>query len=242
METPEYELLAQRGIASAPVKARNLPLVSESSASPEVTKLYDQFRSRFGLPQVPGILQCFATHPPLLEHMMAMSETLLFSDGALTRRQKEMIATFVSSTNHCDYCSDCHGFFYRVHGGSIKSLVALLACDPHAGTFTKAEHALLEFVSAVNRGGESVTPTAVQDLRNHGWTDLQIAEAIHLTALFATFNRVVNAFGLPSRELLADASLLNGPDSSKSSTGPRLVASRNVCRSGAQRLDSGDQS
>jgi AhpD family alkylhydroperoxidase len=158
METPEYELLAQRPVAAVPVEARNLPLVSESSAPLEVSRLYAQFRSRFGLPQVPGILQCFATHPPLLEHMMAMSETLLFPDGALTRRQKEMIATFVSSTNHCNYCSDSHGFFYRVHGGSIKSLVALLACDPQSGIFTKAEHALLEFVAAVNRGGESVTP------------------------------------------------------------------------------------
>ena len=241
MDTPEYELLAQRPVASAPVEARNLPLVSESSAPLEVSRLYAEFRSRFGLPQVPGILQCFATHPPLLEHMMAMSETLLFSDGALTRRQKEMIATFVSSTNRCDYCSDSHGFFYRVHGGSIKSLVALLACDPQSGTFAKAEHALLEFVAAVNRGGETVTPTGVQNLRNHGWTDLQIAEAIHLTALFATFNRVVNAFGLPSRELLADRSLLDTQDSSKATIGPRLVASRDVRHSGTICHDSGDQ-
>jgi len=173
--------------------------------------------------------------------MMAMSETLLFSDGALTRRQKEMIATFVSSTNHCDYCSDSHGFFYRVHGGSIKSLVALLACDPQSGIFTKAEHALLEFVAAVNRGGESVTPKWVQNLRNHGWTDVQIAEAIHLTALFATFNRVVNAFGLPSRELLADRSLLDAQDSPKATIGPRLVASREARCSGEQGQDSGDQ-
>jgi hypothetical protein len=34
------------------------------------------------------------------------------------------------------------------------------------------------------------------------WTDLQIAEAIHVTALFAAFNRIVNSFGLPSQELL----------------------------------------
>jgi uncharacterized peroxidase-related enzyme len=166
----------------------------------------------------------FATHPPLLEHMMAMSETLLFSDGALTRRQKEMIATFVSSTNHCDYCSDSHGFFFRVHGGSIKSLVALLACDLPAGNFKNAERTLLQFVAEVNEGAENVSPADVQTLRDYGWTDLQIAEAIHLTALFATFNRVVSAFGLPSRQLLADTRLMNGPGSSKAGTGPRLVA------------------
>jgi hypothetical protein len=48
----------------------------------------------------------------------------------------------------------------------------------------------------------------VQRMRDHGWSDLQLAETIHLTALFATFNRVVNAFGLPAQALLADTSLL----------------------------------
>jgi len=32
---------------------------------------------------------------------------------------------------------------------------------------------------------------------------LQIAEAVHLAALFSTFNRVANAFGLKSQGLLA---------------------------------------
>ncbi len=30
----------------------------------------------------------------------------------------------------------------------------------------------------------------------HGWTDPQIAEGIYITALFAFFNRVADAFGL----------------------------------------------
>jgi hypothetical protein len=29
-----------------------------------------------------------------------------------------------------------------------------------------------------------------------GWTDQQIAEAVYITALFAFFNRVADAFGL----------------------------------------------
>lgn len=33
-------------------------------------------------------------------------------------------------------------------------------------------------------------------LRGLGWTDPQIAEAVYITALFAFFNRVADAFGL----------------------------------------------
>jgi alkylhydroperoxidase family enzyme len=36
-----------------------------------------------------------------------------------------------------------------------------------------------------------------------GWTELQVAEAVHIASLFATFNRVANAFGLQSKGLLA---------------------------------------
>jgi uncharacterized peroxidase-related enzyme len=208
MDTPEYELLAQRPGTPGKVEARNLPVVYEEDASPEVARLYAEFRVRFGRPEVPGILKCFATHPPLLEHMMALSESLLFADGALTRRQKEMIATFVSSSNHCAYCADSHGFFFRVHGGSSESLHALLECDLRTGSLTPGERTLLSFAAAVNRGGEEIRPADVQRMRDHGWSDLQLAETIHLTALFATFNRVVNAFGLPAQALLSDASLL----------------------------------
>jgi uncharacterized peroxidase-related enzyme len=207
MNTPEYKLLAGRPQPEHGMQAANLPLIAEDEASPEVAKLYAQFRSRFGRSHVPGILQCFATHPPLLEHMMALSESLLFSDGALNRRQKEMIATFISSDNRCAYCADSHGFFLRVHHGSQELLDALLTCNLDTDALTAAERALLEFAGQVNRAVENVGPQTMQSLREHGWTNLQLAETIHLTSLFATFNRVVTAFGLPSQGLLADANL-----------------------------------
>jgi alkylhydroperoxidase family enzyme len=43
---------------------------------------------------------------------------------------------------------------------------------------------------------------ATSNLRIAGWSDLRIAETIHVNALFACFNRVASAFGLPSREQL----------------------------------------
>ena len=47
----------------------------------------------------------------------------------------------------------------------------------------------------------TLTPGAMADddippLRAAGWTDDQIAEGVYITALFAFFNRVADAFGL----------------------------------------------
>ena len=42
----------------------------------------------------------------------------------------------------------------------------------------------------------------VQKLRDHGWTEDQIAEAVYVTAMFAFFNRVADAFGVPPQDYL----------------------------------------
>ena len=55
-------------------------------------------------------------------------------------------------------------------------------------------------------------PAGIRDddvarLRQAGWSDQQIAEAVYITALFAFFNRVADAFGLedPNYEAMLEA-------------------------------------
>jgi alkylhydroperoxidase family enzyme len=42
----------------------------------------------------------------------------------------------------------------------------------------------------------------VQKLRDLGWTEPQIAEAVYITAMFAFFNRVADAFGIAPQNYL----------------------------------------
>ena len=39
-------------------------------------------------------------------------------------------------------------------------------------------------------------------LRDHGWSEDQIAEAVYIIAMFAFFNRVADAFGIPPQHYL----------------------------------------
>jgi alkylhydroperoxidase family enzyme len=59
-----------------------------------------------------------------------------------------------------------------------------------------AERALLEYVTRVTEAAYRTTDEDVQKLRGHGWTEPQIAEAVYITAMFAFFNRVADAFGI----------------------------------------------
>lgn len=201
MSTLEYEQPAQRK-DSQPIQAGNLSIVDEDSAPQEVKRLYQRFREVFGRQQVPGILQCFATHLPLLEHMMGLAESMLFTDGALGRQNKELISAFVSATNQCAYCADSHAFSFRVHGGDADTLNAVLARNLDSQAITPEQRTMLQFAKKITETSEAIRPADMEAMRVAGWTDLQIAETIHITALFSSFNRVVNAFGLPSQELL----------------------------------------
>ena len=69
----------------------------------------------------------------------------------------------------------------------------------------EAEKALLRFVKLVTTSAYRTTPDDVQKLRDVGWTDEQIGEAVYVTAMFAMFNRVADAFGLKQPGLMSMA-------------------------------------
>lgn len=198
----EHEKIAGSSREAGRHAPANLPLIEENAATGEIAAFYNHFRTHFGRADVPGILKCFATHPPLLQHMMGLSESLIFTDGKLMRKHKEMIATLVSVQNACPYCFDSHAYFLRVQGGTSQALAAIQANHLHSPELTPAEQALLGFVTKVNREFHKIGPVDVARLQQFGWSEAQIAEAIHVASLFAAFNRVANAFGLGSQGLL----------------------------------------
>ena len=67
---------------------------------------------------------------------------------------------------------------------------------------TAAERTLLEYVELITKAAYRSTTDDVQKLRDAGWSEDQISEAVYITAMFAFFNRVADAFGVPSQDYL----------------------------------------
>ena len=65
----------------------------------------------------------------------------------------------------------------------------------------------MEYVKLITDAAYRSTPEDVQKLRSAGWKEEQIAEAVYVTALFAFFNRVADAFGVPSQNYLSTGKL-----------------------------------
>jgi uncharacterized peroxidase-related enzyme len=182
---------------AAPSSA-NLSLVDEGTANGEVRSLFARYRERFARTDLPGIVLCFATSSVLLKGMLEIAENFLFCESLLGRRHKEMIATYVSQQNACPYCADSHGALLRAQGGSPEITCALQRGDLDAQLLTSAEVGLLKFAGKINANSPAVTRADVEAAVRAGWTEPQVAEAVHVAALYAAFNRIANGFGLPS--------------------------------------------
>jgi len=78
--------------------------IEEDKAENEIGTLYENWRkANPHRDHVPDILKCFSLRPDVLKSMLDLTYPLQFSDGHLTRRTKEMIATLVSGLNQCPY-------------------------------------------------------------------------------------------------------------------------------------------
>lgn len=60
----------------------------------------------------------------------------------------------------------------------------------------------MDYTKLITEAAPQSTPDDVAQLRNHGWTEDQISEAVYIIAIFALFNRVADAFGVPPQHYL----------------------------------------
>ena len=60
----------------------------------------------------------------------------------------------------------------------------------------------MAYTRLVTEAAYRSTTEDVQKLRDVGWTENQISEAVYIIAMFAFFNRVADAFGIPPQHYL----------------------------------------
>jgi hypothetical protein len=83
--------------------APKIRIIEDAEATGETAAAYDMWRAGSGRQQVPGIIKCFGVRPDFLRRVIELGNTIHFSDGNLSRRHKEMIASYVSYLNRCPY-------------------------------------------------------------------------------------------------------------------------------------------
>ena len=79
-----------------------IKMVDEADATGPLAEIYARTKAQSIAGVVPEILRTMSLRPDFLEAIDAGS-ALHFSDGALSRAEHEMVASYVSALNRCRY-------------------------------------------------------------------------------------------------------------------------------------------
>src|SRR5260370_9706841 len=80
-------------------------------------------------PDLPGIRGAMAFRPETARPLNALVEVLLTGPSTLSRGERELIATYVSSRNCTPYCHSIHGPIAAAHFGGDEALVKQAKTD-----------------------------------------------------------------------------------------------------------------
>ncbi len=141
---------------------------------------------------VPGIRGPMMFRPETAKPMNELAEVLLSGPHTLSRGERELIATYVSTRNDCVYCQTIHGAIAAHHLGGDEGLVLEVKRDFERAGVSDKMKALLAIAGKAQAGGKNVTADDVGRARAQGATDLEIHDTVLIAAMFCMCNRYVD--------------------------------------------------
>ncbi|HEU4539265.1 MAG TPA: carboxymuconolactone decarboxylase family protein [Polyangiaceae bacterium] len=131
--------------------------------------------------------------PETAAPLRALAETLLRGPSSLSRGERELVATYVSSRNACAFCTLSHaavaahqlgewGAVERVLGGELPPLGDKMG-------------ALLRIAGKVQADARAVSAKDVAAAKAAGASDEEVHDVVLIAAAFCMFNRYVDGLG-----------------------------------------------
>jgi uncharacterized peroxidase-related enzyme len=125
-----------------------------------------------------------------------MIQNYLLDPTELSYETKESIALLISLQNSCKMCVDAHKGIAKMLGVSDAFINEVLQ-GVDAMQVSKKEKALLNFcIRASKKDNYKILKEDINALKELGYTDLQIVEAVAITGYFNYINTLSNVFGL----------------------------------------------
>jgi len=125
-----------------------------------------------------------------------MIQKYLLDETTLSYDIKESIALLISIENGCKMCVDVHKSIAKMLGLSDERIAEVLQGVDSINT-SDAEKALLNFcIKASKKDNYKILKEEIDALKEMGYSDVQIIEAVSITGYFNYINTLSNVFGL----------------------------------------------
>jgi len=125
-----------------------------------------------------------------------MIQKYLLDETTLSYDVKESIALLISIENGCKMCVDVHKSIAKMLGLSDEKIAEILKGVESINT-SDGEKALLNFcIKASKKDNYKILKEEITSLKEFGYSDVQIIEAVAITGYFNYINTLSNVFGL----------------------------------------------
>ncbi|WP_345992260.1 carboxymuconolactone decarboxylase family protein [Sulfurimonas sp. HSL-1716] len=125
-----------------------------------------------------------------------MVQKYLLEKTTLSYDIKEAIALLISKENGCKMCVDVHKSIAKMLGLSEEKIEQILQGVESINT-TEGEKALLNFcIKASKKDNYKIEKKEIDALKEFGYNDVQILEAVAITGYFNYINTLSNVFAL----------------------------------------------
>ncbi|MEF2074423.1 peroxidase-related enzyme [Consotaella aegiceratis] len=118
---------------------------------------------------------------------------IMYAEGGLPRRDRELGALAASIFNGCRYCANVHARQHARLAGSHDVVSALWLGDREA--LGARDRAIVEFAEALSMTPPRADAVHLARLRSAGLDDMQIVDLIHAVAIFGWANRLMHPLG-----------------------------------------------
>ncbi len=126
----------------------------------------------------------------------AMVQKYLLDETTLSYDIKEAIALLISKENGCKMCIDVHKNIAKMLGLTDKKIEDILIGVDAIDTDDK-DKALLSFcIKASKKDNYKILKEEIDSLKSMGWSDVEVLEAVSITAYFNYINTLSNVFAL----------------------------------------------
>ena len=143
--------------------------------------------------ELPGIRGPMAYRPETARPLNELAEMLLRDDdNTLSRGERELIGTYVSSLNDCFFCQNVHGSLAQHYLQCDMPFIDAVKRDPLSTPISDKMKALLAIAGSVQKNGKAVTAGQIEAARAQGATDREIHDTVLIAAAFCMYNRYVD--------------------------------------------------
>lgn len=144
---------------------------------------------------LPGIRGLMAFRPETAKPLNELAETLLRAENSLTRGERELIATYISSLNDCFFCQNAHGGIAQHYLQCDMDFIDSVKKDYRSSSISDKLKSLLTIAGSVQKGGKYVTSDQIDKAKSLGATEREIHDTVLIAAAFCMFNRYVDGLG-----------------------------------------------